>query len=151
MTTNSSDSYHLSASTRRVFTFFMVLLPVLLVVAFETLLRVVNYDGDLHLVIRKMVNGKEVYSINRSVARKYFVQEGSTVPQPVEGTFAIHKSRNTKRIFCLGESTMEGFPYEEFGTAPEFLKQRLSTLLPQYNIELDQNATRRCVPRSARR
>ena len=67
MTSNSSASYQLSASTRRLFTFFMVLLPVLLVVAFEALLRVVNYDGDLHLVVKKIVNGKEVYSRDRAM------------------------------------------------------------------------------------
>jgi tetratricopeptide (TPR) repeat protein len=126
----------LSPGKKRLFILFALLLPFVLMIVLEGFLRLLNYGGDLHLVIRKTVRGHEVYAINQSVGRRYFVQAGSTIPQPVEGTFEIHKSKNTKRIFCLGESTMEGFPYELFGTAPAFLKDRLTTLLPQYNIEV---------------
>ncbi len=113
-----------------------MLFPFLLLALLEISLRVVQYGGDLRLVIQRRVGDKTFFSINRSVARRYFAHAGTIIPEPADDVFEIVKGKNTKRIFCLGESTMAGFPYEFNTTAPGFLRDRLQTLLPQYNVEV---------------
>lgn len=125
-----------SRAKRRVFTLVTLLLPFILLLLVELLLRATGFHGDLRLVVPDKVGSREVYRINRAVGRRYFVQPGVTVPEPAEDLFERTKSPRTKRIFCLGESTMAGFPYEFTATAPSFLRDRLSTLLPEYNIEV---------------
>lgn len=121
---------------RRIFGIVLVAFPVLIVVGMEVALRLAGYGGNLNLVVKTSIGGKEFYSINRYVATRYFSGGGTTIPEPSEDTFEIRKGARTKRIFCLGESTMAGFPYEFHATAPAFLKDRLSVLLPDYNIEV---------------
>lgn len=134
--TNPIQAPPLSPTKRRAFTLIMLLLPLLLLVATEFILRGIEYGGNLDLVIKRSVGGKEFYSINRGVAKRYFAQSVSTVPEPAEDLFEIKKSKKTKRIFCLGESTMAGFPFEFHATAPSFMKDQLQVLLPEYNIEV---------------
>jgi len=125
-------------STLRPRIFFLVTLisPLLIVLMLEILLRLVEYNGNLDLIVTKRVAGREVYAVNRSVARRYFSGTATTVPEPSEDMFEIQKSPRTRRIFCLGESTMAGFPFEFNATAPGFLRAQLSTLLPEYTIEI---------------
>ena len=113
----------------------MLASPIVLLMMMELILRSANYGGDMSLLTIQMVRGKEYYSINRTVSRRYFTKAGF-VPQLPDGMFEVKKGKRTKRIFCLGESTMAGFPYEYFATAPSFLSDRLRTLLPEYNIEV---------------
>jgi len=126
----------LSPLRRKVFTLTLVLFPLLVLGVVEIALRIFHYDGDLELVSKRTIGGKEFYSINRFVARRYFAQAGTTVPEPADDTFEMHKQQNTKRIFCLGESTMAGFPYEFNATAPGFLRDRLKALFPHNTIEV---------------
>ncbi|MER3524469.1 MAG: hypothetical protein C4326_10495 [Ignavibacteria bacterium] len=134
--TAREQANNLSISRRRVFFILTILFPFVLLAILESLLRLIDYGGDLHLVVERKLGDKVFYSINRSVARRYFAQAGTIVPEPADDLFEIVKSKNTKRIFCLGESTMAGFPYEFNATAPSFLRDRLQTLLPHYKIEV---------------
>jgi tetratricopeptide (TPR) repeat protein len=126
----------LPPARRGLFTVVMILAPFLFLGGLELTLRTAGYGSDPPLVIRKKERGKEVYAINRSVARRYFAQAGTVVPEPAEDSFEIVKRPNTVRIFCLGESSMAGFPYEFNATMPSFLRDRLQTLLPERNIEV---------------
>jgi tetratricopeptide (TPR) repeat protein len=121
---------------RVLFSAIIASIPILLFLSLEIGLRMAHYDSDLDLVVQKEVNGQKVYAINRSVARRYFAYSGTVIPEPADNTFAIEKPKNTKRIFCLGESTMAGFPYEFNATAPSFLQDRLKGEFPQYNFEV---------------
>ena len=130
------DKPSLTRSKRIAFSLLMVLLPFALLGSLELILRAVEYDGNLDLVVKKKAGHKDWYAINRVVARRYFAHAGTVVPEPAEDLFSLQKTAKTKRIFCLGESTMAGFPYEFNATAPALLRDRLQALLPQYNIEV---------------
>lgn len=119
-----------------VFAVIVFLLPCVVLIALEVTLRLLEYGGNLSLVVRKSVAGKEYYAINRSVASRYFGNSGVIVPEPADDKFEIVKANSTKRIFCLGESTMAGFPYDFNATAPSLLRDRLQDMFPQYNIEV---------------
>ncbi len=129
-------SPELSRAKRSAFTLVVLFLPLAFLVILELSLRHIEYDGSLNLVVTRTVGGQQFYSINRSVARRYFAHMSSVIPEPADDTFSMVKTSNTKRIFCLGESTMAGFPYELNATAPSFMRDRLKSLLPQYNIEV---------------
>ncbi|HWP82577.1 MAG TPA: tetratricopeptide repeat protein [Bacteroidota bacterium] len=114
----------------------IVLFPIVFLLSLELFLRIVHYGDDYSLVISRSIKGKEYYQLNRGFARKYFAQAGIAVPELVTDVFEREKGESTIRIFCLGESTMAGFPYEYNATAPSFLKDRLSLLLPRRNVEV---------------
>ncbi len=122
--------------SRPAFWIITVLTPLLFLGGAELVLRSLNYGGTLDLVVRTKVLGKEWYTLNRGVARRYFLQEGVALPEPSDDLFEIDKGPTTKRIFMLGESTMQGFPFDYNATAPRLLQDRLKQLLPEYNIEV---------------
>jgi tetratricopeptide (TPR) repeat protein len=136
ISTTPSQKGGTPASRHRFFFFFTLLFPFLLVATLEFSLRVAGYGSGYDLIIRRRINGVEYYSVNRSVGHRYFAQPGSIVPEPGEDTFTIAKKKNTRRIFCLGESTMAGFPYELHATPASLLRDRLQAMLPQYHIEV---------------
>ena len=114
----------------------VILIPVAFLGIGEAVLRVFHYWGNLDLVVRKNVFGKEYYTLNRDVARRYFSQKGIGVPEAYDDIFEVDKQPTTKRIFMLGESTMAGYPFDYNATAPRLLRDRLAQVLPQYNIEV---------------
>ena len=126
----------LSPGRRYLFGAIVAMVPVLTFVGLELALRAGGYGGDLRLVTQRTVGNHEYHVINRKVGRRYFAQAGTVVPEPAEEMFEIQKSPRTLRIFCLGESTMAGFPYEFHATAPGFLRDRLQLLLPSHKIEV---------------
>jgi tetratricopeptide (TPR) repeat protein len=125
-----------SFKKKKIFGYITLLFPIALLIATELLLRWFNYGGNLDLVVKTTIQGKEYYTLNREVARRYFTQKGIGVPEAYDDYFEIKKQPNTKRIFMLGESTMAGYPFDYNATAPRLLKDRLVQLLPQYNIEV---------------
>lgn len=125
-------------SPRRQKLYWLILfsVPLLILGGTELALRIFDYGGNLDLVVKKTILGKEYYALNREVARRYFSQRGIAVPEVYDDVFEIIKRPTTKRIFMLGESTMAGYPYDYNATAPRLLRDRLTQLLPQYNIEV---------------
>lgn len=123
-------------SKKFLFTTVTFLVPVAVFLLLELVLRVANYGGNLSLVLRQSRGGKEMYVINRSVARRYFAQAGTAIPEPADDAFEIVKPPGMKRIFCLGESTMAGFPYDFNATAPSLLRDLLRDQLPGVPIEI---------------
>jgi tetratricopeptide (TPR) repeat protein len=121
---------------RRVFTALIIAFPFLLLTGTELTLRVMDYGGNLELVLRSTVPGKDVLTLNRDAARRYFAGSVSGIPELADDRFDAIKGKKTLRIFCLGESTMQGFPYEYHATAPAFLRDRLQAMFPQYTIEV---------------
>ncbi len=130
------QSPQLSSSKRIAFTAITILFPVVLIILVEIILRKFEYGGNLDLVVTQQQGPKFYCTINRNVARRYFTGAVSTIPEPPDDKFPINREKNVKRIFCLGESSMAGFPFEFAATAPSFLKDRLKVLLPQYELEV---------------
>jgi tetratricopeptide (TPR) repeat protein len=126
----------LSPGKRWAFRITLALFPLLAFLLLELVLRAFEYGGDLDLVVKKEIGGKQYYSINRAVGRRYFAGSGFVSPEPASDIFEVNKSDTTIRIFCLGESTMAGFPYPMNATAPSFLRERLRDLFPHSEIEV---------------
>jgi lysophospholipase L1-like esterase len=126
----------LSPGKQWTFRIALVLFPLLTFLLLELVLRAFEYGGNLDLVVKKEIGGKQYYSINRAVGKRYFAGSGFVSPEPASDIFEVNKSDTTIRIFCLGESTMAGFPYSMNATAPSFLRERLRDLFPHSKIEV---------------
>lgn len=114
----------------------MLLTPLVFLILLEAALRLFQYGPNLDLVVRKNVFGREYYTVNRDVGKRYFTNRTAFIPEAHDDIFIVNKGSHSKRIFMLGESTMAGFPFDYDATAPDFLRDRLSRLLPNDTIEV---------------
>jgi tetratricopeptide (TPR) repeat protein len=114
----------------------MFVVPVLFFVTLEFVLRWAHYGENLDFVFEQEVNGKQYYTINSKIARRYFPGQPQAAPRVYDDSFEKVKSPNTYRIFCLGESTMQGYPYEYNGALPRLIKDQLTQRIPDKNIEV---------------
>jgi lysophospholipase L1-like esterase/Flp pilus assembly protein TadD len=126
----------LSSGKLWAFRIALLLFPLLAFLLLELFLRAIDYGGNLDLVVKKEIGGKQYYAINRAVGKRYFAGSGFVSPEPASDIFEVNKSDTTIRIFCLGESTMAGFPYSMNATAPSLLRERLRDLFPHSKIEV---------------
>lgn len=133
-TTRSSTP--LTPQQRRMFLIITILFPFILLICLEIGLRIFQYGNEYDLVKKTIVNGKEYYSINPTVGKRYFDPNKYFVPQIYSGNFEVIKSINTFRVFVLGESTPAGFPYQYNATPTRILQKQLEILYPQKNIEI---------------
>lgn len=126
-------------SSRRLYLFFALAfsIPLLFFILLETGLRVAGYDDTQQLFIAPTgdtANGAYL-TINPSIARRYFPQQGF-VPQPPNDLFRKQKPGNGYRIFVLGESTTGGWPYPENVMFSRLLEQRLADAFPGKYVEV---------------
>ncbi len=110
--------------------------PGIILIVTEITLRWIGVAGDSDLTSVREFNGKKYYTVNRSFARRYFPLQSIQPPFVYDETFEVVKSPTTYRIFLLGESTMQGFPYEYNGAIHGLLEDRLKHLFPERNIEI---------------
>jgi tetratricopeptide (TPR) repeat protein len=124
----------LSTPKKILFILTLIVAPVLLLVLAEVGLRAFNYGGNLDLFVLDK-NGTE-YVLNKNFTQRYFFQKGIETPIPLSQTFRAEKDSSTYRIFCLGESSVQGFPYQPNAAFPAMLKNILTRLHPGRNIEV---------------
>lgn len=123
-------------SKRNTFRVILIIIPFVLFIAVELILRAFGYADDLGFVSRINRNGKEYYTINQLVGKRYFNKDRLYYRKGSHDYFEVDKSPRTIRIFCLGASTMAGFPYEYNAIPSEFLRDRLVEAFPGKNIEV---------------
>jgi len=112
----------------------IVLIPLLILVFAEMLLRVFSYGDDLSLFVD--YKGDNNYLVlNPDASKKYFTEQqiASTGNNEV---FKKKKGDSTIRIFVLGESTTIGYPYFHNGSFHRWLQYRLAHNYPDKNFEI---------------
>lgn len=126
----------LSKSRRRIFMAVLLLLPIVLLILFETALRMAGYGDDLRLARRVEEKGQVWWEINQNVGRRYFGLQPEFARQAEEARLAFVKPTNGFRVIGLGESSMAGFPYNKNATMPGILRAYLQQLFPERDIEV---------------
>jgi len=126
----------ISRRKRIAFTAAMLTIPFLLTVILELGLRLFDYGGNLDLFVKEERGNSSEYVLNKNVVNRYFFRKGIKTPIPHSERFAVKKDSATYRIFCLGASTTQGFPYPPNAAFPAMLKNILSTLHPDRQIEV---------------
>ncbi len=110
-----------------------ILLPFILVVVVEIILRIVNYGYDTHLFVTDQ--DARFWVMNRDISKKYFTA-GQNATIGNQETFYKKKPAGTLRFFVLGASSSIGFPYMHNGSFARMLKYKLQFRFPQNNIEI---------------
>lgn len=110
----------------------LVSLPVIFLIIIEFFLRIINYGYNFDQWVDV---GEGKYVINPDIGRKYFTG-GDFNPTTSEDYFDIQKRTNSFRVFVLGESSAEGFPYSPMGSFSRYIRRRLELVYPNTPIEV---------------
>ncbi|MGA8265429.1 MAG: GDSL-type esterase/lipase family protein [Ignavibacteriaceae bacterium] len=125
----------INASTQKTPRWFfavLVLLPIIFLIALEIFLRVINYGYNFEQWVGV---GESKQVLNKNIGRKYFTS-GAFNPTTSEDEFDIHKKSDAFRVFVLGGSSAEGFPYSPMGSFPRYIRRRLELVYPNTQIEV---------------
>lgn len=110
----------------------LVLIPVFILAILEFILRLFSFGDNLGLFIP--ASDPKYLVCNHSVGKRYFSKFENTIP--ISDYFLKEKPSNGYRIFVLGESTVQGFPYEPNIAFPRILQRRLQDIFPERTIEI---------------
>ncbi|MGH7594948.1 MAG: GDSL-type esterase/lipase family protein [bacterium] len=119
-----------------IFALLTALSPIVFFVLLEGLLRLFGLFRQEPFIVETSHRGKEYYRLNQWVAKRYFDPRQVTVPGLQPEKFVKNKDAKTFRIFCLGESTTAGFPFDCQVPFPAQLRYLLAQAYPQYQIEV---------------
>ncbi len=121
---------------KTVFKLLAIVLPFVLILVLELVLRVVGYGENYQLFNRvKGENGVEYLVVNPNLSNKYFRGTDFNADSQSD-LFLRQKSDSTFRVFVQGASTAVGYPFYQAGSFPRLLKHRLSRTFPEKNIEV---------------
>lgn len=124
-----------SASRTRWFAAFALALPFVLFGAIELAARALWPAGALPLFVSAPAGNGAWLMANPVVAARWFPGEASP-PAPNGEFFRAEKAANGFRVFVLGESSAQGFPYPRTGSFARLLDAALSDALPNHDVEV---------------
>ncbi len=112
-----------------------VLIPFIFFILLELFLKIINYGHSYNIFIPESKSHPERLVLNPGIAQKYF-SNLTHFPTPNSGSFEKDKKDNFFRVFVLGESTVQGYPFVPNASFPSDLQRRLELLYPSTNIEV---------------
>lgn len=119
-----------------IFVILTALLPLAFFIVLEGMLRLFGLFRQEPFIREISQSGREYYQLNPWVAKRYFDSRKVTVPGLQPEKFVKDKTPQTFRIFCLGESTTAGFPFDCQVPFPAQLRYLLTQAYPQYHFEV---------------
>jgi tetratricopeptide (TPR) repeat protein len=116
------------------FYFYIILfcIPVLFFILLEISLRIFEYGYNNNQWIA-VTEGKLI--LNPEIGRRYFYKVQS-LPYSNQNVFDELKKENSFRVFVMGGSSAQGFPFAPLGTFSRYLQQRLELVYPDSKIEI---------------
>jgi tetratricopeptide (TPR) repeat protein len=133
---STAEGNTLSRLKKRIFTLILVILPLVFLLLMEGVLRVFNYGGSPDLFVLQTTGEQSEYVLNENFTKRYFFQKGIHTPVPLSQRYPARKDTATLRIFCLGASTTQGFPFPPNGAYPALLQNILSSAMPKKKIQV---------------
>jgi len=123
-----------STKTKFPFWFYiiLILIPIIFFILLEIILRAVDYDRSDEQWI-EITETKQM--LNPDIAGRYFFNT-KDLPQSNNDAFDINKRENTFRVFVMGGSSAQGFPFSPNGTFSRYIRDRLELLYPENHIEV---------------
>jgi tetratricopeptide (TPR) repeat protein/lysophospholipase L1-like esterase len=115
-----------------IFYALMTVLPYVILALLELVLRLFSFGDNLSLFIPS--SDSNYYEINRHVGERYFSKYEHTTPIPEK--ILKEKPANGYRIIVLGESSVQGFPYDANVAFTRILQRRLQNIFPDRTIEV---------------
>ncbi|AMW04285.1 hypothetical protein [Gemmatimonas phototrophica] len=125
----------MTSKRSRGFAIVALALPFLLFGVIEGATRLLWTDGAMPLFIPSAAGNGAWLMPNPVVAARWFPGEASP-PAPNPEFFRAQKSPNGFRVFVLGESSAQGFPYPRTGSFARLLDAALTDALPGRDVEV---------------
>lgn len=117
---------------RKWFYLVLVFIPIVFVLLLESSLQIFNYGYNLSQWTEV---GNDKLMLNNNISRRYF-NNISFTPKASDDTFDKQKKSNAFRVFVLGGSSADGFPYTPMGSFSRYIKKRLELVYPNSTIEV---------------
>jgi tetratricopeptide (TPR) repeat protein len=131
----SKDSSSISRPKKLLFNTIIVLLPFILLLFFEVILRIFSYGDNFNLFINHPEKEYNAYRIvNPEIGKKYFRKFEYTAPP--KDIFLKDKPDSCFRIFVMGSSSVVGFPYDNNIMFTRILHEWLMETYPGKKIEI---------------
>jgi tetratricopeptide (TPR) repeat protein len=124
----------LSKQKLKWFRVFAIIIPFIILIVAELLLRAFDYGYNTSLFIR-YPDDPNYWVINKYASERYFSDTANATKGSIE-PFKVDKAPNTFRIFVLGESTTAGYPYFHNGSFHRWLQYRLMHTYPGVHFEI---------------
>ncbi len=125
-----------SGRKRLFFTLFTLLFPFVVLFLLEMSLRFFAPSLDAPLVREAAADTARMFQVNRAYLERYFPADAPMVPELKPSLIRERKGKGTFRVFCIGESSMFGTPYELSATIPALVRKQLRHLFPAEEIEV---------------
>jgi tetratricopeptide (TPR) repeat protein len=126
----------LTVRKKIIFSGITIALVIVVLGCAEAILRIVSPRQEQALVSTVTYDGIRWHKINRSFLKKYFSSSDVLIPELKEDQFRIDRTKNSIRIFCLGESSMFGVPYQITANIPGMIRKQLRHLYPDREVEV---------------
>jgi lysophospholipase L1-like esterase len=120
-------------SRERYFAFALFLMPILLLILLEAVLRVAGFAEDRRRSLKPIENQSGWVGINPEYPGRYF---RGFLPAVAFTPFRTDKPSNGIRVVVLGGSSTAGFPYQWYHGFPAGLERRLSDQFPGRAVEV---------------
>ncbi len=115
----------------------LFLAPFLAIVITEAYLRHIHYGFENSLFVEEPYLGKPYYFLNPLLKKKYqFINEYVDFYPIYPYRMKIIKEKDDFRIFCMGGSTTQGFPYFMKGSFPVLLEGMVNLARKKKNVEV---------------
>lgn len=113
----------------------LVLIPLLFFAALEGTLHMVGYGRDYQVFHKPVGYTPDMLYVNSDISYKYFGHlQGAVFFRGIG--FYEQKPQNAFRVFVLGGSSAQGFPYAQNASFPKHLQRRLELDYPDRLIEV---------------
>lgn len=132
---NGSKKRPLSRNQKVIFWIITFSIPVLFLILLEFFLRLGSYGGNLDLFIFPERFGGKYGMLNHHYHEKFFFRT-ATFQAGRGDVFLKEKPKNGFRVFVLGASTTEGFPYGYNGMFSLVIRDMLEDVLPERHVEV---------------
>lgn len=130
----------ISGKKKMAFIGVMLAIPILFFLILEAGLRIADYRGNLDLFIKPEVFDGRIVIPNPEFTGRYFFNV-RTMPNPSTDTFLAVKPENGYRVFVMGGSTTNGYPYGYNATFSRVFRDILQDTAPDRYIEVINVAT----------
>ncbi len=138
--TARSEAVEITLSRRKqlFFKILTILLPFLLLVATEIILRFDNYEGYPPFIkeFGNTASGEKLCIVEPTASKPYFFNNPDRPGYAEQTSFVMPKPANTLRIFLIGESAAKGYPQPRNLAMSSFLQTMLSDVMPNKKVEV---------------